>query len=105
MAGWAPEDFSHKPASFLEVKQKESMDVYKFFFECCYRWLRPRGRLIMHVGRTASCDMAKELTSRAKENFDVIYSFDEDVSRREKFGLKDQGATTSHQYVFFRSLK
>ncbi len=102
MTGWEPADFVQRRSDFLENQQARSMDVYRRFFACAARWLRPGGRLILHVGRTASTDMAAELECRASADFQLIHSFDEDVAGREKFGLRDQGATTSHQYLFFR---
>lgn len=101
LAGWEPQDFETRPKQFLEYQQKKSMDVYKEFFNCCARWLRPNGRLIMHAGQTKACNMAKELIKLAGDKFELVYYFDEDVTNREKFGIKDQGATLSHQYLFF----
>lgn len=102
MAGWEPEDFASRREAFIERQQASSLDVYHLFFERCIQWLRPGGRLIMHLGKTAKCDMAKELTARIPKDFEVVYQCDEDVAGREKFGLRDQGATTSHQYIFIR---
>lgn len=104
MAGWEPKDFNNKREQFLEFKQKLSMDAYEDFFSVCTKWLKPGGRLVMHVGRTAKVDMAQELMKRSGNYFETVYWFNEDVSGREKFGIRDQGATTSHQYVFFRKL-
>ncbi len=102
MAGWEPGDFNTKCRDFLEFKQKKSMDAYKDFFTTCANWLKPHGRLVMHVGKTAKMNMAEELISRCQNKFDVVHWFDEDVSGREKFGIRDQGATLSHQYLFLR---
>jgi DNA modification methylase len=102
MAGWEPSDFSSRKELFLERKQKQSLDIYKEFFACCQRWLVPGGRLILHLGKTAKCDMGKELAARIPKEFEFVYQCDEDVAGREKFGLRDQGATTSHQYLFLR---
>lgn len=102
MAGWEPSDFSARRESFIESQQKKSLDIYRTFFECCARWLRTDGRLILHLGKTAKCDMAKELSARMTGDFELVYQCDEEVAGREKFGMRDQGATTSHQYVFFR---
>jgi DNA modification methylase len=102
MAGWEPSDFSSRKEMFLERQQRQSLDIYKEFFACCQRWLVPGGRLILHLGKTAKCDMSKELTARIPSEFELVYQFDEDVAGREKFGLRDQGATTSHQYLFLR---
>jgi DNA modification methylase len=101
MAGWEPGDFTSKRDDFLEYRQKKSFDVYKDFFEHCARWLKPNGRLIMHTGKTKSQDMAEELTARSGGYFKFCHSFDESVVGREKFGIRDQGATLSHQYIFF----
>jgi hypothetical protein len=46
--------------------------------------------------------MAEELIKRSGEHFKLIYSFDEDILGREKFGIRDQGATQSHQYIFLQ---
>ncbi|MBN1459487.1 MAG: DNA methylase [Armatimonadetes bacterium] len=100
-AGWEPDDFRVRQREFLEYQQKRSMDVYFGFFESCAKWLRKGGRLIVHVGRTSSCNMRKELASRTSRGLDLVYSFDEDVKGREKFGIRDQGATTAHQYLFY----
>ncbi|MDB4664637.1 DNA methylase [bacterium] len=105
MAGWEPADFDAKKGEFIEQRQKESMSVYADFFSKCANWLRPDGRLILHLGKTAKCDMAKEIEAIAPSTFDLVYQFNEDVAGREKFGLRDQGATTSHQYMFFRRKK
>lgn len=102
LSGWEPQDFKTRPKQFLEYQQKKSMDAYIEFFNCCGRWLRPNGKLIMHVGKTKACNMAEELIMRAEDKFELVYFFDEDVTSREKFGIKDQGATTLHQYLFFR---
>ncbi len=102
LAGWEPIDFTSRREQFLEYQQRKSMDVYLSFFESCAKWLRPGGRLIMHVGKTASCNMAKELAQRSGNQFELLHSFDEEVIGREKFGISDQGSTKSHQYLFFQ---
>ncbi len=102
LAGWEPEDFKTRPAQFLEYQQRESLDVYNEFFRSSALWLKPKGRLIMHVGRTRKLNMAQELIQRCTPLFEVVHWFDEDVVGREKFGIRDQGATLSHQYLFLR---
>lgn len=104
LAGWEPQDFIKRREQFLEHKQRKSLDIYHNFFSACARWLRSDGRLVMHVGRTETINMANELIKRAGKNFELVHSFDEDVAGREKFGICDQGATTTHQYLFFRRL-
>jgi hypothetical protein len=100
MSGWNPEDFSGKKERFVEHRQKTSFDVYASFFEKCNQWLKPNGIVIMHLGKTKKHDMAKELIAQCGKHFEVAHQFDEDVVGREKFGLKDQGATKAHQYLF-----
>lgn len=100
MSGWEPEEFKQKKTNFLEEKQKVSLDIYYEFFNKCYEWLKPGGKLIMHLGKTSKVDMSKELVLRSAKYFDLVYKFDEDVSGREKFGIRDQGATSAHQYIF-----
>jgi len=100
LAGWEPDDFDNRKEAFLEHRQRDSLDVYRDFFAAAHRWLKPRGRLIMHVGRTDRWNMARELDSLARDWFDVVHTFDESVVGREKFGISDQGGTKSHQYLF-----
>ncbi|MEA5533159.1 DNA methyltransferase [Crocosphaera sp. XPORK-15E] len=104
LAGWEKDDFTSRQEQFLEYQQKKSMDIYFDFFKSCATWLKPQGKLIMHVGKTKSCNMAEELIKRSDQYFELIYSFDEDVVGSEKFGIKAQGATQSHQYLFFQKL-
>jgi hypothetical protein len=101
MAGWEPEDFETRRASFLEHRQKDELGIYADLFRRCAHWLKPDGRLIMHVGKNGKWNMADELIPRAAEWFDLVHRFDESVVGGEKFGIRDQGATTSHQYLVF----
>lgn len=100
LAGWEPIDFDVRRDAFLERQQRDSLDVYYAFFERCAQWLRPGGRLIMHLGRSSKCNMGEELARRAEGHFEQVHLFDESVAGREKFGVRDQGATTAHQYLF-----
>ena len=100
MSGWEPNHFIDNQARFVEYRQKNSSEVYKDFFEVCYRWLKPDGRLVMHVGQSKHRDMAADLELMSDGLFKVVYRFDESVVGREKFGIKDQGSTFNHQYLF-----
>lgn len=102
LAGWQPTDFTERRPEFIEHQQVRSMDIYQTFFSRAAGWLRSGGRLILHVGRTAKIDMAKELINRVSHDFKLVHAFEENVSGREKFGVRDQGATTSHQYLFLQ---
>ncbi len=100
MAGWQAEDFKIKKFDFLEEKQKKNLDIYLDFFEKAHKWLKPNGKLILHLGKTKKFNMAEELATLCQPRFEVVHAFDEDVAGAEKFGLKDQGATFAHQYLF-----
>lgn len=99
-AGWNPEDFQERKHEFIEEKQKKDFDIYVDFFNSASRWLKPGGKLILHLGKTLKVDMAEELASVVPEQFSVVHKFDETVVGAEKFGIRDQGATSSHQFMF-----
>ncbi len=101
-AGWEPEDFREKKSDFLEEQQKKGLWVYSEFFDSAHRWLRPGGRLVLHLGRTSKINMSQELQELANKRFEFVYAFDESVEGAEKFGIRDQGATKSHQFLFLR---
>lgn len=101
MAGWEPADFVDRREMFLEHQQRDSLDIYSKFFAVAASWLKPDGRLIMHVGQNKKWNMADELIPRAQEWFRLVHAFDESVAGRESFGISDQGSTSTHQYLFF----
>ena len=98
--GWEQEDFKNADDKFLDTQQKSNFDVYKAFFDMCYQTLKPNGKVILHLGKTDKYDMSKELIIRAKEQFNVVYAGEEDVSEIEKHGIKDKGKTIKHQFLF-----
>lgn len=98
--GWEPEDFKQADSLFLEGKQKKDMRVYKSFFLMAYSVLKPKGRMILHLGKTKKVDMAKELSEICADYFDVDYLGEENVSDIEKHGIKDKGGTYVHQFLF-----
>lgn len=99
-AGWDPDDFSSRKVEFIEEKQKKNFEIYSEFFDSAARWLKPGGKLILHLGKTAKVDMAEELITVLPDSFKLIHKFDETVAGAEKFGIRDQGATSSHQFLF-----
>ncbi len=101
--GWEVADFDERrePKRFLEVQQRRSRDVYATFFEVCARLVRPSGLVILHLGGGArGVSMGDELAALAREKFDVLGVFREDVQRIEKHGVTDQGATRWHELLF-----
>ncbi len=100
--GWEKDDFKKAEDIFLDNKQKKDFDIYYSFFEMCNKVLKPEGRIILHLGKTAKIDMAEELSKRANVYFEEIYRGTENVSQIEKHGIKDKGATIEHQYLFLQ---
>ena len=98
--GWEPEDFVSAKDRFIDDKQNKDMSLYVDFFEMCNRVLKPKGKVILHLGRTKKIDMAEELSKLSSQYFLEIYRGEEDVSSVEKHGIKDKGSTITHQYLF-----
>lgn len=98
--GWEQEDFNLKKNDFLEVIQSKGLAIYKKIFEIFYKLLPPKGLCIMHLGSTHSCDMGLELKKYAVDYFRPIDLIYEHVGDREKHGIRDQGVTKRHQFLF-----
>lgn len=100
--GWEPEDYKKAEKIYLESRQKSSLSVYEEFFRVCSNQLKDNGKMILHLGKSKQCDMAKELAIIAEPYFKVIFMGDEDVSNLEKHGIKDKGGTSHHQFLFLQ---
>ena len=100
LCGWETEDYKKAETTFLDQKQKKDFDVYFSFFEMCAACLKPKGKVILHLGKTDKVDMAAELSKRARPLFSEIYRGSENVQAIEKHGIKDKGATVEHQFLF-----
>jgi len=99
--GWDKKDFEIKKDNYLETQQVKNIGVYEQFFKVCKKLLKQNGTLIMHLGKSRKYDMGKILSEIASINgFDIFGLFDENVSHCENFGIKDQGATRAHQFLF-----
>lgn len=98
--GWEPEDFKLADTRFIDNAQNSNFDIYLDFFESCSKLLKENGKVILHLGKTQKVDMAKELSIRASNFFDIIYQGNEIVSGNEKHGIKDKGTTIEHQFLF-----
>ena len=72
LCGWEPEDYKEADERFLDKKQQKDFDVYYFFFKMCNDVLKPDGKVILHLGKTAKYDMGKELKERASKWFDIV---------------------------------
>ncbi len=103
--GWTPEDFKRRPSEFLERMQKTDFDEsYRDFLSAMRRLLRPSGLLIMHLGETASFNMATRIAPLLEANFRLIHVGRECVVDTESHGLSDKGATRAHAFLFARAL-
>jgi DNA modification methylase len=98
--GWDKGDFKTQKYDYLETQQIKDMGVYRIFIQKCKKLLTKEGVLIMHLGKSGKQDMGKTLSEIASDEFEIFGMFDEMVSHCEKFGIKDQGATKAHQFLF-----
>ena len=97
--GWERQDFEEKPLAFVDERQKRSMHVYESIFRQARERLRPSGVLVLHLGQSAKCDMAAELSTIANRWFRVADVFSEDVTELERHGISDKGSVTAHQFL------
>lgn len=102
LCGWEPEDYKAADEKFLDKSQEKNFDIYYSFFEMCSIVLHNGGKVILHLGKSKTVDMGNELSKRAEPWFDVVYLAGEDVSKIEKYGIKDKGVTIEHQYLFLQ---
>lgn len=102
MCGWEPIDYKEADKIFLDSKQRHDFNVYLPFFKMCSDVLKPKGKIILHLGKTKKYDMGIELSSRAEKWFDIIYLASENVEELEKHGIKDKGGTVEHQFLFLQ---
>ena len=101
--GWRPADFKARPPEFLEREQGADFDAaYGAFLEAMARIIRPRGRLILHLGVTAHLDMADRISRLLGDSFYLVHSGSESVADGESHGLTDKGTTTEHAFLFCR---
>jgi hypothetical protein len=98
--GWDKGDFKTKSDAFLENKQKVDFSIYRNFLDCSVRWLRPNGRIVLHLGLVRGFDMAQRISALIPDELSVVHNATESVVGAEKFGIRDQGATTAHQFLF-----
>jgi DNA modification methylase len=101
--GWERGDFDKRPASFLEQKQKESLEIYTNLFEIAKPRLKKGGLIVLHLGASRKCDMGKELSALGSQVFELVDCFNEDVKHCEKHGVRDKGTVTGHQYLILRN--
>ncbi|WP_322923647.1 hypothetical protein [Paenibacillus campi] len=102
LSGWEPHNFKEANDRFLEGKQNKSLNIYNEFFRVLHYVLKPKGKMILHLGKSEKCNMGAELSKYAATYFDFIHLGTEDVSQHEKHGISDKGNTTDHQFLFLQ---
>lgn len=100
--GWEKPDFAIQPLRFLELKQKESMRVYESLFRQARERLKPNGIVVLHLGKSSKCDMARVLIEVAQPWFKAEDLVEESVTHTESHGITDKGEVTGHQYLILR---
>lgn len=98
-SGWSEKDFKFQINSFVEEKQKKDFAIYESIFRQSKERLKKDGVCVLHLGKSAKCDMAKELQKISKRWFKSADLFDESVEHCESHGIRDKGTVTSHQYL------
>ncbi len=101
-AGWELKDFVEKPSTFVDERQKRSFAIYDPIFRQGAERLKRGGYFAVHLGKSAKCDMAVELTSVGTRYLTLVDSFAESVEHCESHGIRDKGAVTHHQYLLFQ---
>lgn len=101
-AGWNEAHFKTEPVSFVDELQKKDLSIYDSIFMQARERLKESGTFVLHLGKSHKCDMAQELSERAKRWFNVADIFEESVENGESHGIKDRGSVTKHQYLILR---
>ena len=98
-AGWSERDFTICPSVFVDEKQKRGFEVYEPILRQARERLKHDGVVVMHLGKSVKCDMAKHLLKLSKQWFRSADLFDESVAHCESHGVRDKGTVTTHQYL------
>ena len=103
--GWENKDFNSTTRSdYLEEMQAKSITVYEKVFSKFLTFLKPGGLCVLHLGVKGKRDMGNELIPQAEKiGFEVLKLLYEDVSLCEKHGVRDQGSTNKHQFLFLQA--
>ncbi len=65
--------------------------------------LKRNGICVLHLGVVKNLDMGRAIAEfSTRNNFKVLDLIYEDVKGREKFGIKDQGATHKHEFLIIQ---
>jgi len=99
--GWDYEKQQQVKEQFIE--NYSDLEIYSNVFHEYYRVLKKNGYCILHLGIVKEIDMAKKLIPIAKRaNFNILDIINEDSSKLESHGIRDRGATHTHQLLFLK---
>lgn len=97
--GWEKDTFATEPNRYVDERQKNSFDVYDTVFENARERMKPGGYFVMHLGHSSKCNMGDVLKAKGLRWFRKAVIYNEDVSDCEKFGIKDNGSVSEHQFL------
>jgi adenine-specific DNA modification methyltransferase len=97
--GWSKDSFESEPLKYVDEKQKIDFSIYDSIFKQGKDRLKKDGFFVMHLGKSPKCNMGEILKKRSLSFFKHAELYDESVVHCEKFGIKDLGTTSSHQYL------
>lgn len=98
-SGWEADDFATMPYKYVDEIQKKDMHIYDAIFSQAKERLKGDGVLVFHLGKSKKCDMGAILMQLAAKYFKCKELFSESVAHCNKFGIKDLGTVTDHQYL------
>jgi DNA modification methylase len=103
--GWEENDFkATERGDYLEVMQAKTINVYENVLSKLKILLMHGGLCVLHLGVVGKRDMGIELMPLAKKiGFKVLSILYEDVSSCERHGLRDQGSTRKHEFLFLQA--
>lgn len=83
------------------VENHSDLKIYSQIFDEYYRVLKPGSYCIIHLGIVKDLNMAERLIPIAKDsNFSILGTVNEDSTSLESHGIRDRGATHTHQFLF-----
>jgi len=97
--GWEAAEFKSQPLAFVDERQRQSFTVYEPVFRQARERLRPCGVMVLHLGKSKKCDMARSLVGIASRWFRVMDVYVEKVGHCESHGIRDKGTVTDHQFL------
>lgn len=97
--GWNTEEFKTEPEKYIDERQKVDFSIYESIFAQARERLKDGGYFVMHLGKSKKCDMGEVLKHICGRWFPEAKLYNESVVECEKFGIKDIGTVTSHQYL------